>query len=126
MALELGNRWAVRVGGSAISSDEYVPTEDEVRHYVSTNGRMPADWFDRWLVEHDCEVEARGLEKAEAFIVRDVDGTSFTGTSKIIGVALSREDAEWHASEVKKRDSWHEGSIVAVPVLRAQQVREGN
>lgn len=60
MALELGNRWAVRVGGSAISSDEYVPTEDEVRHYVSTNGRMPAEWFDRWLVQINADAVTGG------------------------------------------------------------------
>ena len=90
-----------------------------------------ADQHEGQLSTHIIEALADALEASvqapavEAFIVRDVDGTSFTGMAKVIGVALRGEDAEWHAAEVKKRDSWHEGSIVAVPILRAQDVREG-
>ena len=29
--------------------NEYTATTEEVRWYVSNNGRIPAQWFDRWL-----------------------------------------------------------------------------
>lgn len=47
-----------------MSADEYTPTTEEVRWYVSNNGRIPVEWFDRFLAAHDAEVAAKALEEA--------------------------------------------------------------
>jgi len=39
--------------------DEYTPTTEHTRGYASNHGRMPAEWFDRWL------------EQFKAIIARD-------------------------------------------------------
>ena len=44
--------------------------------------------------------------------VRDVDGTSYTGVSTLVGFYLHQENAHRAAEAVKEGDSWHSGYVI--------------
>lgn len=53
----------------------------------------------------------------KAYLVLDVDGTSYTGAHTKVGVALDRAVADRAAEAVKKRDSWHSGAVVELDLI---------
>jgi hypothetical protein len=44
--------------------------------------------------------------------VRDVDGTSYTGASKLVGYYKNRAAAERVAARIFADDSWHSGYVI--------------
>jgi hypothetical protein len=68
--LNLTNRWLAGSGVSTPTAAEYVPSADEVCHYASTHGRMPAEWVDRALDALVCKAKVEALREA-AQIVED-------------------------------------------------------
>jgi hypothetical protein len=52
-----------------------------------------------------------GTVTGYVYEVRDVDGTSFTGVSKLVGLYLDPEKAQAAADAVNENDAWHTGYV---------------